>query len=282
MKKASALALSLLSAPALAGGAGTVGYAQASGYFKQDSRPTLYQPLNLLDGRNATAWCSPTADPLNELLTVGFNGPVTIHELKVSTGNSFDTHTFENFGRAKKLKLTYGKKSQIVNVEDVAEAQTITLNPPITAARLRIEVLDHYPAEDPEASVCITDLVFVSDGKPLNGDWLTTKLKYDKYIAQLMGAWFAGFDTTPDRFLHFNFDGTFRYSFEPFDTTRAKEKVVEGTYDVGAGRVTFNVAGKKYPVRYTKDAAKKPTQGQQLSFDGELPEDLKGPFRSQP
>ena len=35
--------------------AAPVGYAQASGYFKKDSRPSLYQPLNLLDGREATS-----------------------------------------------------------------------------------------------------------------------------------------------------------------------------------------------------------------------------------
>ena len=35
--------------------AGSIGYAQATGYFKKESRPTLYQPLNLLDARDATA-----------------------------------------------------------------------------------------------------------------------------------------------------------------------------------------------------------------------------------
>src|SRR6476619_3162807 len=83
--------------------AGPIGYAQATGYFKKDSRPTLYQPLNLLDGRESTAWCSPTGDPLSEKLTFGFKGPVTIDEVRVYTGNGFDEATFTDFGRAKKL-----------------------------------------------------------------------------------------------------------------------------------------------------------------------------------
>ena len=40
------LVLCLVSLDAAAAG---VGFAQATGYFKKDTRPTLYQPLNLLD-----------------------------------------------------------------------------------------------------------------------------------------------------------------------------------------------------------------------------------------
>ena len=43
--------------------------------------------------------------------------------------------------------------------------------------------------------------------------------------------------------------------------------------------VVFEVGGKKYGVKYSKDAAKK---GFTLSFEGELPEDLKQTFRSVP
>lgn len=267
----------LFAAPAWAGG---IGYAQATGYFKKDSRPTLYQPLNLLDGRDATAWCSSTSDPLNELLTFGFNGPVRLEELRITTGNNFDPGTFNDFSRARKLVVKSGKQSQTVNLEDVRGVQTIALKTPMLGSRFTVEVLDHYPAEDPDASVCVTDIVFVSEGKPLNGPWLTTKLKYDKATAGVMGTWYAGFEGTPDRFLHLNFDGTFRYSYEPFDTTRNKEKVVQGTYDVSTSRLVFEIGGKKHALKYTRDAGKK--GGFSLSFEGELPEDLKGDWRSQP
>jgi hypothetical protein len=266
-----------LAAPALAGG---IGYAQATGYFKKDSRPTLYQPLNLLDGRDATAWCSTTSDPLNEALSFGFNGPVRLEELRISTGNNFDPGTWNDFSRARKLVVKSGKQSQTINVEDVRGAQSIALNPPMLGSRFTIEVLDHYPAEDPDASVCVTDVVFVSEGKPLNGPWLTTKLKFDKSAAVVMGTWYGGFEGTPDRFLSLNFDGTFRYSYEPFDTTRNKEKVVQGTYDVSSSRLVFEIGGKKHGVKFSKDPSKK--GGHTLTLEGELPEDLKGSWRSQP
>ncbi|MEW5737448.1 MAG: hypothetical protein AB1938_00895 [Myxococcota bacterium] len=269
--------LVLIAGPALAGGA--VGYAQATGYFKQESRPTLYQPLGLLDARDATAWCSTSSDPLNDLLTFGFDGPVTIEELKISTGNNFDDGTFQSFARAKKLRLKSGKQSKTFDVEDTRGLQTVSLSPPMVGVRFTLEVLDQYPAEDPDQPVCLTDVVFIDAGKPLNGAWMTTKLKYDKHVAQVMGTWFSGHDNTPDRFLSFNYDGTFRYSFEPFDTTRAKEKVVEGKYDVGAGRLTVTIGGKKYALKYSKDPGKK---GFVLKLEGDLPEDFKGEWRSQP
>lgn len=272
-------ALLIFATPAFAGNSG-IGYAQATGYFKKDSRPTLYQPLNLLDARDATAWCSPTSDPLNELLSFGFNAPVKVEELRISSGNNFDANTWNDYGRARKLIIRSGKQSQTVSIEDMRGMQSVTLNPPMLGTRFTIEILDHYPAEDPDASVCLTDVVFISEGKPLNGAWLTTKLKYDKTASAVMGTWFAGFDGTPDRFLSFNFDGSFRYSYEPFDTNRNKEKTVLGTYDASSSRIVFEVGGKKQGVKFSKDAGKK--TGFTLTFDGELPEDLKGPWRSVP
>lgn len=258
----------------------TIGYAQATGYFKQDTRPTLYQPLGMLDGRDATAWCSPTSDPLNELLTFGFTGPVRVTELRINSGNNFDEKTWSDFARVRKIVIRSGKQSQTVNLDDVRGVQTVALNPPMLGSRFVVEILDHHPAEDPDASVCLTDFVFVSDGKPLNGPWLTTRLKFDKATAIVMGTWYAGYEGTPDRYLSFNFDGTFRYSYEPYDTTRNKEKAITGKYDVSTSRLVFEVDGKKYGVKYAKDPSKK--GGQALSFDGELPEDLKGAWRSQP
>jgi len=257
-----------------------VGYAQATGYFKKDTRPTLYQPLNLLDGRDATAWCTTTSDPLNELLSFGFTGPLKIDEVRITTGNNFNEATFNEHARAHKLVFKNGKQTQSFALEDKRGLQVLYFDKPWTTARVTLEVTDQFPAEDPDAPVCLTDVVFVSEGKPFNGAWLTTKLKYDKTAAAVMGTWFAGFDGTPDRFLSFNFDGTFRFSYEPFDTKRNKEKTVLGTYDASSSRIVFEVSGKKQGVKFSKDPGKK--TGFTLTFDGELPEDLKGPWRTVP
>lgn len=269
---------------ALPAAAGPIGYAQATGYYKKDSRPTLYQPLNLLDGRDPTAWCSPTSDPLGELLTFGFKGATRIDEIRITTGNNFDENAFNTFARAKKLQIKVGRASQSITVLDQRGPQTITFNPPLEGARVSLEVLDQYPAEDLDQPVCLTDVIFVSEGKPLNGSWLTTKLKYDKNHAPLMGTWFQGFEGTPDRFLSFFFDGTFRYSFEPHDALRGKDKVLEGGYEASATKLTLEIQGTKgkTALKYSRDESKKAKGGHTLSFEGEVPEDLKGVFRSVP
>lgn len=283
------LSLALLSGAALGAPPprSGIGYAQATGYYKQESRPTLYQPLNLLDGRDPTAWCSPTSDPLGEFITVGFNGPVRVDELHISTGNNFDEHTWSTFARAKKLVIKSGKQSQTVELEDARGPQTVTLKTPMTGARFQLEVLDQYPAEEPDQPVCLTDLVFVSDGKPLNGPWLTTRLKYDRGQSSVMGTWYAGYPGTPDRFLSFNFGGGLRYSFEPYDATRATPKVVEGTYDVSGARLTLDLAGRRTVLKVTKTPVEGAGEGStgkvmQLTLEGDVPEDLKGPWRSAP
>jgi hypothetical protein len=270
-----AVGAALVSATAAAG---DIGVAQATGYFKKDTRPTLYQPLNILDARDITAWCTPTGDPLNDSLVVGFNGPITLDEVRITTGNNFDETTFQSFGRAKKVRITSGKEERLVMLEDQRGPQAIPLSKPLTGSRFLLEVLDTHLGEDPEMPVCLTDVVFVEEGKQLNGPWLTRKLKYDRQQALVLGVWYGGYQGNPDHFLHFNFDGTFRYSYEPYDTERNKPKALQGTYDVSSSRISFQVGKKRFTARYAKSDAR--GGGQTLSFDGEVPAELKQVFRS--
>lgn len=267
--------------PQLAWG-GNIGYAHASGYFKKDSRPTLYQPLNLLDGREATAWCSPTSDPLNEQLTFGFKGPVKIDEIRISTGNAFDAKTWEQFSRARKFSIKGPTGGQTFSVADQKGPQAVPLNPPLEGSQFRMEVLDQYPAEDPDAPVCLTDIVFYADGKALNGPWLTPKLKYDKHQAVVLGTWFAGYEGAPDKYLSFYFDGTYRYHFDPYDKTQQKDKVIEGSYDVSSSRVALEVPGKgRVSAKLFRDPGQSKTgkAGSTLTLEGDLPAELKQKFR---
>lgn len=276
-----------LIAPLLLGGGGataaSVGYAQATGYFKKDSRPSLYQPLNLLDGREATAWCSTTSDALNDTLQLGFKDVVRIDEIRVYTGNGFDEKSFGEFSRARKFSLTGPKGATTFQVNDERGQQSVSLNPPLTGAVFTLEVLDQFPAEDLDAPVCLTDLVFYSGGKPLNGPWLTQKLKYDKAQAGVLGTWYGGYEGAPDRYLSFFFDGTYRFTYEPLDGD-AKPRTFTGEYEVNGSRVTIDIPGKgKMSGRWTREvvAGSKPKRSLALSGDG-LPEELKQVFREHP
>ncbi|MFZ5470687.1 MAG: NADase-type glycan-binding domain-containing protein [Myxococcota bacterium] len=269
----------VLAAPLLALG-GQIGYAQATGYYKKETRPTLYQPLNLLDGREITAWCSPTPDPLNDQLTFGFKGPTHIDEIRVYTGNGFDESTWKELSRAKKFSIKGPAGALSFTVADQRGLQAVAVNPPLAGSQFTVEVLDLYPAEDPDVPVCITDIVFFSEGKALNGNWLTPKLKYDKRQAPYLGTWFAGYEGAPDRYLSFYFDGTYRYVYDPFDKAANKPKVLSGSYDVSGSRLVLEVPGKgKVSARAHRDKAKERERGHTLTLEGDLPEDLKQAFR---
>ena len=270
--------VSLLSTWATTAAAGAIGYAQATSYFKQDSRPTLYQPLNLLDGRDATAWCSASPDPLDEALTFGFTGPVQVEEVRISNGNNFDANTWDTFSRARKLLLRSDEGSQTLMLEDLRGLQAVKLEPPMKGARFRLEILDSYPSDDLDKPMCLTDVVFYSEGKPLNGPWLATRLKYDRASAPLLGTWFAGHDRSPDRFWSFNFDGTFHYTFEPYDGLSGAPRTLDGRYEATSSRLTLEIKGKRHALAVSRLPRK--GGGFELKLDGELPAELKGSWRS--
>jgi hypothetical protein len=258
----------------------TIGYAQATSYFKKDSRPTLYQPLNVLDNRENTAWCTATSDSLNDQLTFGFKGTARVDEVRVYTGNGFDANTFSEFSRARKFSITGPTGAQSFSVADQRGLQAVALNPPLVGAQFVMEILDQYPAEDPAAPVCVTDIVFYSEGKALNGSWLTQKLKYDRNRAGLLGTWFAGPDGAPDRFLSFYFDGTYRFVFDAYDPD-VKDRSFSGDYDAGPSRLTIEVPSKgKIGARMRRDKKVEAATAQMLVLEGDLPEDLKQTYRN--
>ena len=270
-------------APRAAGTAAPIGYAQATGYFKKDSRPTLYQPLNLLDAREITSWCSTGGDPLADTLFFGFKGVARIDEVRIYTGNGFDEQTFRDFNRARKIGIKAPGVSRTVTLEDHRGLQAFSLDPPLDTPELSFEVLDVYPAEDdPDVPVCLTDVVFYSNGKPLNGSWLTQKLKYDRDRAALLGTWFGGYEGAPDRYLSFYYDDTYRMAYEPYDDD-AKKRVYSGGFDATSTRITIDVPGKgKIPLKFKRESKvdEKGAPYWLLTFEGNVPDDLKQTFRS--
>lgn len=259
-----------------------VGYAQATGYHKQETRPTLYQPLNLLDAREATVWCTRTADHLEDQLTFGFKGAAKVDEVRIYTGNGSDDSTFEEFGRPRKFTFRGPNNAYSFTVADQRGLQSFAVNPPLVGSFLTVELEEQYPSEDPEAPACVTDIVFYANGKPLNGAWMTQRLKYDKHRAPLLGTWFGGYEGAPDRFLSFFFDGTFRLTYEPYE---GKPRTLRGTYKIRGSRLTLELGGKSRAVgrveeeRTEGDPLTPATERRSIRFEGAQHEDLKQPFR---
>src|SRR3954471_1885479 len=132
----------LLSAPAAA--APGVGYATSTSYFKKESRPMLYQPLNLLNARDLTVWCSRGSDAQEDPIRGGFRGPVTIDEIRVYTGNGTDDDTFSEFSRAKKISIKGPPRGTPSTVAAQRGLQAVPLNPPLQGEQFTLEILDAY------------------------------------------------------------------------------------------------------------------------------------------
>jgi hypothetical protein len=275
--------LLILAAAPLASAAppATVGYAQAADYLDKESHPERYNPLNVLDGRDTTVWCAPQGEGARAVMTVGFKGVATVDEVRVSTGNSSERDSFKTYGRAKKIALEGKDSARSFTVEDKKGQQTIPLKPPVSGAWLTLEVKDIFPGSEPHLPVCLTDIIFYSGGKPLNGTKLAPLLKYDARTAPLLGTWFAGLEGAPDRFLSFYVDGTYRFVQEPLGGSEPSTST--GTYTASSSRLSLELPKKgKSSVHFTRHEAQGAGGGYTLSLEGELPEGWKEPFRSKP
>ncbi len=273
------LLLSVLAPPALAAPP-SVGYAQAEDYFEKDAHPERYHPLNVLDGRDTTVWCSAQGEGARAL-TIGFQGVATVDEVRLYTGNGSSREAFKEHARARRLTLQGTDAARGFTIEDKRGMQTVPLRPPVSGAWLTLEVTDTFPGSEPGAPVCLTDIVFFSQGKPLNGTKLAPKLKYDPRTAPLLGTWFAGLEGAPDRFLSFYVDGTYRFVHEPLGGEGPQ--VLTGSYSASSSRLTLELPKKgKVPLKHHLEQAEGSGGGHTLSLEGELPEEWQEPFRSRP
>jgi hypothetical protein len=129
--------------------------------------------------------------------------------------------------------------------------------------------------------VCISDVVFYSQGKPLNGSWLSKKLKYDGAQSALLGTWFAGPLGAADKFLSFFFDGTYRFSIGPSEPD-ANENSFAGTYRSSGSQLAMELPRRgRVSARIHRDRKADPIGRltQSLVLEGDLPQDLRQRFR---
>ena len=255
-----------------------LGYAQASNYFKREARPTQYQPVHLVDGKEATAWCSASGDPLVERITFGFKGEVTVDEVRIVTGNAADEETWKGFGRVKKLSLKGLGGGATVTLSDERGPQAVTLKSPVEGSEVTVEVLDLYPADDLDQPTCLSEVVFYSRGKPLGASWLGPQWKFDPALAPLLGTWYGGSPGAPTHFLSLYADGTWRYAYEPWDAPR-DAKSLAGSYALAGNAVALLLEdGAKVSVRIDQRKGAEPA----LAVEGAAPEPFKRPWRGQP
>ncbi|MCE9668209.1 discoidin domain-containing protein [Myxococcus stipitatus] len=274
------LAFLLLASAAPAASNSPPGYAQAADYLERDSRPERYAPSNLLDGRDTTAWCAAGDTPAP--VTIGFKDVVTVDEVRIYTGDGTDKAAYKAHARARKLTLTGLDTARSFKVEDKRGLQSVPLNPPLSGNRFTLEVVERFPGADDQAPVCVTDLVFYSGGKALNGTWLAQRMKYDARLAPMLGTWFGGLEGAPDRFLSIFTDGTFRFAHEPLEG--AEPTTVTGSYTLSGTRLTLDVPKQgKATVRWVRASEEEGARtGGTLELEGAPAESWGRVFRDRP
>lgn len=223
-----------------------VAYARASSQLKLDTKPSLFLPLNMLDGNPKTVWCEGAdGDGVGESVNVGFKGHLDVDEIRITTGDARDAASFKAHGRAKQLDLKTDEKRYSFSVVDNTTPQSFKFDS-FNVDRLTVEIAEVVPGEGEEKSVaCIADVLFLSKGKVVNGAIMDGKFGYDKGRAALMGAWYGGPSGARDKFLDFNYDGTYWYSFKPFDP-EIKAEAFGGRYTFDGERLRFELPSKKW------------------------------------
>ncbi|MGI5860789.1 MAG: NADase-type glycan-binding domain-containing protein [Myxococcales bacterium] len=258
--------------PASALAEGGFGYARASSQLERDSRPARYQPLNLIDGRAATAWCEGApGDGVGQRVVIGFKAPVSIDEVRITNGEASSRQAFKANNRVRILTLSSEPARHTVTLSDAQRPQEIKLGKPLEAERVVVEIQEVFRGEGEEDATCLTDLVFVSGGKPLNGPALAGKLGSREGAIPLMGSWYSGLEGAPERFLDFYFDKTFRYQHKPFDPEEPGEEI-HGEYAFDGKRLRLKPSGKDWveaTVRLTAEESKDGLPRAKLVVDSE-------------
>jgi hypothetical protein len=176
-------------------------------------------------------------------VVIGFVGEASFDEVRITTGDARDPAAFKTHRRVTALLLKTQEAKHRLGLVESRNAQSFKFEAPIEAERVTLEITGVSSGEGPDDAACLSDVVFLSKGKPLNGPFLSDKLRHERGRAQLMGTWYAGAEGARDRFLDFYFDGTFRYAFKPFDPEE-KPVTIQGDYTFDGERLRLKLPAK--------------------------------------
>lgn len=228
-----------------------VGWILADTYSRQDTRPTLYWPGNLLDGSNSTVWCVDGGPRMarGQSIHVGFKGSVEVDRVSITTGDARSASNFAESNRVTSVVINDGRYRRTVSLADQRAQQTVQLSPPVRGHHVVITLQE---IEGDEDLTCMTGMVFRNkDGRNLNGPWMGRHLKYDRNRSPLIGVWAGGMPAAPEQFLTLYLDGTYRYVYRPHDP--AMENIDRsGSYRVAGGRLQLQFDGRWHSISFDR------------------------------
>ncbi len=244
----SALWVSLL-APALLAAApvaarGELAYVEANTEL-DSGRPRSYA-YNLVDGKPATTWCS-SSDAREHTIVFGFTKATKVTHFGVIAGALKGDGLNPKKPTVRRIAISDGETRRELTLKNSAELQVVGLDPPATASRLIIDILDTKAGTDPTSPLCIAEISVMSGKRALTGDAVAKHVRsLNTPSRRLLHSWVDEL-AAPEATLRFSLNGTFTYVFDPL--MEGKPARVKGTWRAGHKSVTLEVRGKRYVLK---------------------------------
>ena len=226
-------------------------------------------PYNVVDGSNASVWCSKRS-PDSEVLSFGFEKAATITQVSVVIADAPGDKLDKTRRRAHVVVISDGETKRELQLKDIAGAQSIELSPPAKGTHVTFEFKEMYDGAVDNAPLCVAEVGLKSRDHSLTPSSAGTKAKaLSSAERKLLHAWVDDV-SAPSKTFVFNLDGTFAFRFEPL--MEGKPVRVRGKWTAGDRSVTLDWNGKTYPLkaRLTKvDEGEAHTV--ELALSGEAP-----------
>jgi hypothetical protein len=197
------------------GAVADVMYARSNGDWKEESDPGRYGALNVLDDDKSTAWCTYGTGKGAEIQVV-FSEAVQIDRIKVLTGNQSSKKTFSDFNRVRQMEIVEGDMMHTVSLDDKFGTQILKFDPKLSSNRFTFKLKAGYRGKS-KRHACLSDIVFYSAGRQLNGRYLKPHIRKRVKSMEFIDTWISGPEFARDRELIFGINGVFRFVYVPND-----------------------------------------------------------------
>jgi len=227
-------------------------YARSNGDWKEQSDPGRYGALNVLDDDKSTAWCAYGTGKGAEIQVV-FSETVQIDRIKVVTGNQASQKTFADFDRVRQLEIVEGDMMHTVSLNDKFGSQMLKFDPVLESNRFTFKLKAGYRGKS-KRHACLSDIVFYSNGRPLNGRYLKPHIRKQVKSMEFIDTWISGPEFARDRELIFGINGVYRFVHIPNDPQEQTQRRT-GAWRVKGSDLEIKLQERWVPIQALRDDA---------------------------
>jgi len=231
-------------------GAAEVFYARSNGSLESGEKPGRYGALNILDDNHGTVWCSAGTGE-GARIEIVFSEKVDIDRMVVFTGNQASKKSYADFSRVREMQLRESDMTHSVQLADKLGPQPLDFDPPISTRRLVIEMLAGFRGKD-KRHICISDIVFYSGKRALNGKKLRPFIKKSNTFFDFLDTWVSGPEYGKNRELVLGVRKTYTFAYVPSDPME-QAVMLNGAFRIKKGVPELKIKKSWIPVKVLRD-----------------------------